>query len=703
MQKVNDPAVRHTSSGALIRRFLPYLAKYKKTLFIDLFCAAMTTLCDIILPKIMSTITNSAMGVGITLTAGIVLKLAAVYFVLRIIDGAAQYFMSGIGHIMGVHIETDMRRDAFDHLLKLDHTYYNNTKVGTIMGRITNDLFDVTEFAHHCPEEFFIAGIKILASFLILCQASVPLTLAVFACVPLMGVVSVKLNQRLRARFRQQRIQIGELNATIEDSLLGQGVVKAFAAEDEEREKFAKGNKDFEHIKTLGYYAMAAFNTSTRLFDGLMYLVVILAGGLSLVYGKITAGDLVAYMLYVTTLIATIRRIVEFAEQFQRGMTGIERFAEIMDTPVTIKDAEDEEREKFARGNKDFEHIKTLGYYAMAAFNTSTRLFDGLMYLVVILAGGLSLVYGKITAGDLVAYMLYVTTLIATIRRIVEFAEQFQRGMTGIERFAEIMDTPVTIKDAEDAKPLQPGPGAIRFEDVSFEYPDDHNKVLHHVSLDIKAGERLALVGPSGGGKTTLCNLIPRFYEVTGGRILIDGQDIQHVTLKSLREDIGIVQQDVYLFSGSVADNIAYGKPGATREEIIEAARLAGAERFISALKDGFDTYVGERGVKLSGGQKQRIAIARVFLKNPPILILDEATSALDNESEILVGQSLEKLAHGRTTLTIAHRLTTIKDYDRILVLGAEGIEESGTHDELLAKKGVYYRLWNQLPGEDTL
>ena len=332
MQKVNDPAVRHTSSGALIRRFLPYLAKYKKTLFIDLFCAAMTTLCDIILPKIMSTITNSAMGVGITLTAGIVLKLAAVYFVLRIIDGAAQYFMSGIGHIMGVHIETDMRRDAFDHLLKLDHTYYNNTKVGTIMGRITNDLFDVTEFAHHCPEEFFIAGIKILASFLILCQASVPLTLAVFACVPLMGVVSVRLNQRLRARFRQQRVQIGELNATIEDSLLGQGVVKAFAAEDEEREKFARGNKDFEHIKTLGYYAMAAFNTSTRLFDGLMYLVVILAGGLSLVYGKITAGDLVAYMLYVTTLIATIRRIVEFAEQFQRGMTGIERFAEIMNT-----------------------------------------------------------------------------------------------------------------------------------------------------------------------------------------------------------------------------------------------------------------------------------------------------------------------------------------------------------------------------------
>ena len=569
-QKINDPGAHHASSGALIRRFLPYLVKYKKTLFLDLFCAALTTLCDI------------------------VLRLAAVYFVLRIIDGAASYYMSSIGHIMGVHIETDMRRDAFDHLLRLDHTYYNNTKVGTIMGRITNDLFDVTEFAHHCPEEFFIAAIKIVVSFVILCQASIPLTLAVFACVPLMGVVSVYLNGRLRARFRQQRVQIGELNSTIEDSLLGQGVVKAFAAEDEEREKFAKGNRDFEQIKTLGYYAMGAFNTSTRLFDGLMYLVVILAGGLSLVYGRITAGDLVAYMLYVTTLIATIRRIVEFAEQFQRGMTGI-------------------------------------------------------------------------------------------------------------ERFAEIMDTPVAIQDAPDAVPLQPGPGAIRFENVSFEYPDDHNKVLHDISLDIHAGERLALVGASGGGKTTLCNLIPRFYEVTDGRILIDGQDIRHVTLKSLRQDIGIVQQDVYLFSGTVAQNIAYGKPGATREEIVEAARLAGAERFILALKDGFDTYVGERGVKLSGGQKQRIAIARVFLKNPSILILDEATSALDNESEILVGQSLEKLAHGRTTLTIAHRLTTIKDYDRILVLGEEGIVESGTHEQLLAKQGVYYRLWNQLPGEDTL
>ena len=581
---------RKTGNGALMRRFMPYLAKYKGVLCFDLFCAALTTLCDIILPKIMSTLTNS---VG-SLTAALVLKLAALYLVLRIIDAAAQYFMSSIGHIMGVHIETDMRRDAFDHLLRLDHTYYNNTKVGQIMGRITNDLFDVTEFAHHCPEEFFIAGIKIAASFVILCQSSVLLTLVVFACVPLMGVVSVKLNQKLRARFREQRFQIGELNATIEDSLLGQRVVKAFAAEDLEREKFEQGNRAFEEIKTKGYYAMAAFNTSTRLFDGLMYLVVILAGGLFLVYGTITPGDLVAYVLYVSTLIATIRRIVEFAEQFQRGMTGI-------------------------------------------------------------------------------------------------------------ERFAEIMDTPIAIADAPDAKELQVTQGGIELRDVSFEYPDDHNKVLRHVDLTIHPGESLALVGPSGGGKTTLCNLIPRFYDVTGGRILIDGQDVRSVTLHSLRSAIGVVQQDVYLFSGTVAENIAYGRPDATRAEIEEAARLAGADEFVRALKSGYDTYVGERGVKLSGGQKQRISIARVFLKNPRILLLDEATSALDNESEILVGQSLDKLAVGRTTLTIAHRLTTIQNADRILVLGKDGIEEEGSHAELLARKGIYYRLWNGLVSGQTL
>ena len=577
-----------------LRRFLPYLLKYKRILIFDLFCAALTTICDIVLPSIMRYLTNAATDPAVVLTTGIVVRLALLYLVLRLVDGAASYYMSGTGHIMGVYIETDMRRDAFAHLQRLSHTYYSNTKVGQIMGRITNDLFDVTEFAHHCPEEFFIAAIKIVASFIILCGASIPLTLIVFACVPLMMVVSVRLNLKLRAAFRKQRFQIGELNASIEDSLLGQRVVKAFAAEKQENEKFEVGNQTFQTIKK-----------------------------------------------------------------------------------------------------------KT--YHAMAAFNTSTRLFDGLMYLVVIIAGGLFLVYDRINAGDLVAYVLYVSTLIATIRRIVEFAEQFQRGVTGIERFFEIMDTPVEITDAPDARDLTVSRGGIEFRDVSFEYPDDHNKVLRHVDLTIHPGESLALVGPSGGGKTTLCNLIPRFYDVTSGQILIDGQDVRKVTLKSLRQAIGVVQQDVYLFSGTVAENIAYGKPGATHDEIVAAAKLAGADGFIRELKDGYDTYVGERGVKLSGGQKQRISIARVFLKNPPILLLDEATSALDNESEILVGQSLDALAKGRTTLTIAHRLTTIKNADRILVLGRDGIEEEGTHEELLARKGIYYRLWNGLLSGQTL
>lgn len=570
----------------LIRRFYPYLKKYRKTMYLDLFCAALTCLCDVVLPLILRTITNLAMTDLAALTVSLVLKLAALYLVLRLIDAAAQYFMADMGHVMGVYIETDMRRDAFEHLQRLGYTYYSNTKIGQIMGRITNDLFEVTEFSHHCPEEFFIAGLKFVVSFSILCTYNVWLTLLIFICVPIMAVVSVILNQNLRAAFRKQRVQIGELNAQIEDSLLGERVVKAFAAEEMENEKFAEGNEAFQSIKKQTYHFMALFQSSTRLFDGLMYLVVVLAGGLFVIYGHITPGDLVAYVLYVSTLIATIRRIVEFAEQFQRGMTGI-------------------------------------------------------------------------------------------------------------ERFFEIMDAPIEIKDAEDAVELKVTEGGIELDDVSFEYPDDHNQVLRHLSLSIAPGERVALVGPSGGGKTTLCNLIPRFYDVTDGQIKIDGQDIRDVTLKSLRGAIGVVQQDVYLFSGTVAENIAYGKVGATREDIIEAAKLAGADGFVRELRDGYDTYVGERGVKLSGGQKQRISIARVFLKNPKLLILDEATSALDNESELLVGKSLERLAKGRTTITIAHRLTTIQHYDRILVLEGDGIAEEGTHEQLLEKHGIYYRLWN--------
>ena len=572
-------------TGELMKRFIPYFKPYRKVLFLDLFCAALTTLCELVLPLIMRYITNEGISNLAALSVGTIGKLGLLYLVLRIIDCIAGYYMADMGHVMGAFIETDMRRDAYSHLQKLSDTYYNNTKVGQIMGRITNDLFDVTEFAHHCPEEFFIAGIKILASFLILAKVHLGLTFLIFVIVPVMLIVCIKLNQKMKKVFRQQRGHVGELNARIEDSLLGHKVVKAFANEEVEKEKFEVDNG---------------------------------------------------------------------------------RFLE----------------------------IKKESYRYMAQFQTSVKMFDGLMYLMVLVAGGIFMIKGWILPGDLVAYLLYVTTLIATIRRIIEFFEQFQRGMTGIERFLEIMDADIEIFDEDGAKDLINPRGEITFEEVEFEYPDDHNKVFQNLNLRIVPGEKVAIVGPSGAGKTTLCNLIPRFYDVTKGKIYIDGKEIKSLKLKSLRENIGMVQQDIYLFSGTIYENIAYGKRNATMEEVVAAAKAAGAHEFIEKLKDGYHTYVGERGIKLSGGQKQRISIARVFLKNPPIIILDEATSALDNESEFEVAKSLAKLSEGRTTLTIAHRLSSIQNSDRILVLTEDGIAEEGNHESLLAKRGIYFQFY---------
>lgn len=581
--KTNDKQMK---MGYLLKRFIPYFKKYKWILVLDLICASLTTVCELVFPMLVKYITEMGINNIGELTVSIILKVGVFYLILRIIDSMANFYMANTGHIMGARIETDMRRDLFNHLETLSHSYYSEHKVGQIMTRITSDLFDITEFAHHCPEEIFIATIKIIVSFIILCGVNIPLTLIMFASLPLIFVIVKFFNRRMRSAFKKQRFQVGEINSQVEDSLLGIRVVKSFANEDIESEKFEEGNKKFLDIKKISY-------------------------------------------LY------------------------------------------------------------------MAGFQTSNRAFEGLLYITVVVAGSIFMINGKISPAELTAYLLYISTLLATLRTIIQFTEQFQRGMTGIERFIEIMDSPADITEKEDAVELEDAQGNIRFEDVSFRYSEDNMEVLSRINLDIKKGDSVALVGPSGGGKTTLCNLIPRFYDVTEGRILIDGVDIKDLTLKSLRNSIGVVQQDVYLFSGTVYENILYGLPGASREDVIEAAKLAGAHEFISNLENGYDTHVGERGVKLSGGQKQRISIARVFLKNPPILILDEATSALDNESEKIVQDSLEKLAKGRTVFTIAHRLTTIRNANLILVLTENGIEEKGTHKELIDKGGIYYNLYS--------
>lgn len=577
---------KHYSTKELISRFLPYLIRYKSILFFDLSCAGFSTLCDLILPLILRYLTKVGMEDLSKLSLNIILQLAFLYIVLRCIDTAANYYMANIGHVMGAKIETDMRRDVFNHLQDLSYSFYNTNKSGQIMTRITTDLFDVTEFAHHCPEEFFIAGIKILISFVILIQINIPLTLLLFALIPVMILSVYQFNIKMKNAQKEQRNHVGEINSGIENNILGAKVVKSFANEEVEKEKFEVQNQQFLGIK------------------------------------------------------------------------------------------------------RDF-------YRYMASFHTISRLYDGLMYVIVILLGGIFMLQGKILASDLFLYTLYITTLLNTVKRIVDFMEQFQKGMTGIERFLEVMDTQTDIQDSETAKPLAKVEGKIQFEEVSFQYEVESDKILDRIHFSIESGKNIAIVGPSGAGKTTICNLIPRFYDVTEGRILLDGLDLREIQLKDLRKNIGIVQQEVYLFSGTVFENIEYGKPGASREEVEEAARLAGAYEFISHLEDGFDTYIGERGTKLSGGQKQRISIARVFLKNPSILILDEATSALDNQSEKIIQSSLELLSKGRTTITIAHRLTTIMNADEILVLTENGIVEKGKHSDLLLQKGYYYDLYH--------
>lgn len=578
---------RTYSDKELIKKFIPYYKDYKNILAIDLFSAFLTTVCELILPIILASLTDHA--ANSSLTYSIILKLTLIYALTKLVEVAGRYFMQSYGHIMGAHIEKDMRRDIFKHFLTMSTAFFNETKIGQLMSRMTTDLFDITEFSHHCPEEFFIGFIKLSISFVVLLTINIPLTLVLYIIIPLM-VYAARIKRRAFSRsVKSEKKQIGEINASIEDSLLGIDVVKSFANENLEKKKFKKGNDKFVDIKKVKYYNMASYNMINQLFAGSMYAVLIIMGGNFVIKGKISPGDLVAFVLYLNTIIATVNRLVEFTDQYQKGITGIERFNEVI--------------------------------------NMKSDIFD-----------------------------------------------------------------------REDSKKLTDVKGKISFDHAYFKYPDQDEKdpwILEDINFDISVGENVALVGPSGAGKSTITKLIPRFFELNKGKVLIDDKDINDLTLDSLRNNIGIVQQDVYLFGASIKDNILYGKEGASDEEIIMASKLAGAYDFIMELPDGFDTYVGERGVKLSGGQKQRISIARVFLKNPPILILDEATSSLDNTSEAIVQDSLEKLSKGRTTLTIAHRLSTIINADSILVLTEDGIVERGSHKELLEKKGIYYKLYN--------
>lgn len=564
-----------------LKKFIPYYSPYKAVFVLDLICAAMISLIDLAYPQILRTMTKTVFAGKSSAILQALLPIGVAMLIMYIVQALCKYYVSYQGHMMGANMERDMRQQLFDHYEKLSFSYYDQNNSGQMMSKLVSDLFDISEMAHHGPENLFISLIKIIGSFVFLFVINRWLAIPLLVLVFFMILFSYSQNRRMQATFMDNRQKIGDINSSLQDTLAGIRVVQSFANEEIERDKFRHSNENFLHSKDANYRCMGSFMSGNLFFQGLMYLVTLVFGG---------------------WLIAK----------------------------------------------------------------------------------------GQMETADLAMYALYIGIFISPIQILVELTEMMQKGLSGFRRFLAVVETEPDIVDAEDAKPLENVKGTVEYKDVSFHYSDDDTLVLSDVSFRIDAGKSIALVGPSGSGKTTICSLLPRFYDVTGGSIRIDGKDIRSLSLESLRNNIGLVQQDVYLFCGSIKDNISYGKPGASIEEIIDAAEKANIHDFIMSLPDGYDSYVGERGTRLSGGQKQRISIARVFLKNPPILILDEATSALDNESERWIQHSLEELAKNRTTITIAHRLSTIRNADEILVVADTGIAERGTHEELLAANGIY-------------
>lgn len=569
-----------------IKKFIHYYGPYKAVFFIDLICAAVISLVDLAYPQILRTMTKTLFTQDKNIILHALPVIAASLFVMYIVQSLCKYYVTCQGHMMGAKMERDMRRELFDHYQELSFSYYSRNNSGQMMSKLVSDLFDISEFAHHGPENLFISLVKIVGAFIFLFFINRKLALPLILLVIVMFVFSFRQNAKMQETFMENRRKIGDVNASLQDTLSGIRVVQSFANEDIERAKFKKSNEAFLVSKRDNYHCMGSFMSSNLFFQGMMYLVTLVYGG----------------------------------------------------------------------------------------------------YLIA---------QGEMQTSDLAMYALYIGIFISPIQILVELVEMMQKGLSGFRRFLDVMETESEIRDADNAVELTDVKGHVRYDHVSFHYSDDETPVLSDISIDIPAGKSIALVGPSGSGKTTICSLLPRFYDVTGGSITVDGKDIRGLTLKSLRSQIGMVQQDVYLFDGTIKANIAYGKPGASDEEIINAAKCASIHDFIMELPDGYDTYVGERGTRLSGGQKQRISIARVFLKNPPILILDEATSALDNESERWIQKSLEELSKNRTTITIAHRLSTIRDADEIIVITEDGIAERGTHAKLLEKNGLYAAYYN--------